>query len=77
VSNVQNGKRVIFEHESAVGRAGLVTHNGVTTLAYRKGRGRAPAINETISVDGQSWRVMSYEDLDALDMHKLGLAPAP
>lgn len=74
-TGVENGRRVEFTHPSSAGRAGLVNNNGRITLAYTIDRtgGKPPAIGDTITLEGDSYKVLEVKVTKAPAMYRLRL----
>lgn len=72
-TDVQNGKRIWLDIDGVRVRAGMVTANGVTTIAYPKGRGRVPLLGSEFVADDRLWTVHAVEELTDLGMVKLGI----
>lgn len=77
-TGVENGRKIAFAHPSCAGRAGLVTVNGKTNLAYlqNKAGGKPPAVGTDIQVDGGTFKVVEVKLSKAPPMYRLALEPA-
>lgn len=71
---IENGRRVTFEHPSAVGLAALVEYEGKRRLAYASTGKPAPIVGHEVELEGAKFIVRSVDVSRKPPTITLGLA---
>lgn len=75
-NKVENGKRLIFDHQSSAGWGAIVEHEGRIMFAYAAAEGGAspPPVGEILELDGERYRALTVKKLTTpIAMFELGL----